>query len=184
MPLPTPAPRKLVHNRTVECEAFMRDDGHWEIDASLFDRKPYAHEDFDKRVREPGEPVHRMSIRLTINARFDIVYAQANMDDAPYPTCWDVPERLSALVGVRIGPGWREAVRQRLPKRMTCTHLMELLGPAVTTLYQATSYPYDRPNAGARSVSGMQPFFFDGCHSWRADGPNAARIFPTHAKTT
>lgn len=183
MPLSPPAPRVPVHNRTVECAAFMREDGLWEVEASLFDRKPYPHADFERRVRAPGEPVHKMSIRLTVNAEFEIVDAEATMDDAPYVTCWDVPPRVSALAGVKLGAGWREAVRQRLPKRQACTHLVELLGPAVTTLYQASSYPHDLPSADAREKPGAShPFFLDGCHSWRADGPNAARLFPQFAR--
>ncbi len=178
MPLSPPAARVPIHNRSVECAAFMREDGLWEVEASLFDRKPYSHVDFDNRVRAPGEPVHKMSIRLTVDAAFEIVGAEAAMADAPYASCWDAPPRMSSLVGVRLGPGWRDAVRARLPRRDACTHLIELLGPAVTTLYQSSSYPHDRPDAGARNMPDKPPFFLDGCHSWRSDGPNAARIFP------
>ena len=38
--------------------------------------------------------------------------------------------------GLRVGPGWRRAVRARLGGVQGCTHPVELLGPLATTAYQ------------------------------------------------
>ena len=88
------------------------------------------------------------------------------------------------LVGERIGRGWRETVRRKIGRLETCTHLAELLGPAVTTLFQTMSYG-KRPDGGD-SMDGHlgtsePPFFIDGCHSWRTDGPIVAKVFPQFA---
>ena len=62
------------------------------------------------------------------------------MRATPYPTCIEVEPILQRLIGERVGPGWRELVRRKIGRLETCTHLMELLGPAVTTLYQTMSH--------------------------------------------
>lgn len=184
MPLPEPAARRHVHSRTVQCEGFLRDDGLWDVEASLLDLKPFAHADYERGRRQPGDPVHKMSIRLTVDRNLVVVDAQAAMDDVPYMTCNDVPPRMAALVGIRLGSGWREALRERIARRQGCTHLIELIGPAITTLYQSMSYrePPDEAAAKAAKADPQKPFFLDGCHSWRADGPNVARYFPAFSR--
>jgi DUF2889 family protein len=91
---------------------------------------------------------------------------------------------LQRLIGERVGPGWRETVRRKIGRLETCTHLVELLGPAVTTLYQTMSYgrnPDGRDTLENRQNSGERPFFIGGCHSWRTDGPVVAAMFPQFA---
>ena len=134
MPLPPPAARRHVHSRTVQCEGYFREDGLWDVEASLLDTKPFAHDDFERGRRQPGDAVHKMSIRLTVDDYLVVREAAAAMDDVPYLTCNDVPPRIEALVGLKLGGGWRAAVRARLEKRATCTHLMELIGPAIHVL--------------------------------------------------
>ena len=91
---------------------------------------------------------------------------------------------MQRLIGERVGPGWRETVRRKIGRLETCTHLMELLGPAVTTLYQTMSYgrnPQGRDTLENQQNSGERPFFIGGCHSWRTDGPIVAAMFPQFA---
>jgi hypothetical protein len=106
------------------------------------------------------------------------------MRATPYPTCIEVEPILARLIGERVGPGWRETVRRKIGRLETCTHLMELLGPAVTTLYQTMSYgkkPQGRDTLENQQNSGERPFFIGGCHSWRTDGPVVAAMFPQFA---
>ena len=61
---------------------------------------------------------------------------------------------------------------------------MELLGPAVTTLYQTMSHgkkPDGRDSLENQQRLGSRPFFIGGCHSWRTDGPVVAAMFPQFA---
>ncbi|HMN73910.1 MAG TPA: DUF2889 domain-containing protein [Rhodoblastus sp.] len=177
MPLPPPAARRHVHTRKVQCEGFLREDGLWDVEASLIDDKPYAYDDFERGRRQPGEPVHKMSIRLTVDDHLVVREAAAAMDDVPYPTCHDVPPRIEALVGMKLGGGWRTAVRERLPKRSACTHLTELIGPAITTLFQSMSARAFEDGA-AKETHAQKPYFVDGCWSWRSDGPALRKFFP------
>ncbi len=178
MPLPPPAARRHVHTRRVQVEGFLRDDGLWDVEASLIDDKPYAYDDFERGRRQPGEPVHKMSIRLTVDDALVVRDAAASMEDVPYPTCHDVPPRVEALIGMKLGGGWRNAVRERIAKRSACTHLMELIGPAITTLFQSMSAKSFEGESGARKTPTQKPYFIDGCWSWRSDGPALRKHFP------
>ena len=133
--------RRLMHTRSIECEGFLRDDGLWEVEAWLRDTKPFTQRaDRFRDELKPGDPVHDIGLRLAIDESMTIREAEAMMRATPYPTCIEVEPILARLIGERIGPGWREAVRRKIGRLETCTHLMELLGPAVTTLYQTMSH--------------------------------------------
>ena len=131
--------RRLMHRRSVECEGYLRHDGLWEVEARLVDTKPFVQHDRYRGVLQPGEPVHDISLRLAIDDRMTIIEAETTMRSTPYPTCIEVEPILQRLVGERIGKGWRELVRQKIGRLETCTHLAELLGPAVTALFQTMS---------------------------------------------
>ena len=107
------------------------------------------------------------------------------MAATPYPTCIEVEPILQRLVGESIGKGWREVVRRKIGRLEGCTHLSELLGPAVTTLFQTMSHGDASGGARARwktqQNSGKRPFFIGGCYSWRTDGPIVADKFPQFA---
>ncbi len=179
------ARRRPMHTRSVICEGFLRDDGFWEVEAWLRDTKPFTQsaDQFRGELR-PGDPVHDIGLRIAIDDGMTIREAQAMMRETPYPTCIEVEPILARLVGERIGPGWREILRRKIGRIETCTHLMELLGPAVTTLYQTMSHgkqPEGRDALDDQQTSGKRPFFIGGCHSWRADGPIVSAKFPQFA---
>ena len=67
MPLPPPAARRHVHTRRVQCEGFLREDGLWDIEAGIEDTKTYFARNADGRERQPGEPIHHMQVRLTLD---------------------------------------------------------------------------------------------------------------------
>ena len=178
------ARRRLMHRRSVECEGYLRDDGLWEVEARLVDTKPFVQHDRYRGVLQPGDPVHDITLRLAIDDRMTIIEAETTMRSTPYPTCIEVEPILQRLVGERIGKGWRELVRQKIGRLETCTHLAELLGPAVTALYQTMSLgksPESRDALEDQRSSGERPFFVGGCHSWRTDGPIVAEMFPQFA---
>ena len=177
--------RRLMHTRSVECSGYLRDDGLWEVEAWLRDTKPFTQRaDRFRGELKPGDPVHDIGLRLAIDEGMTIREAEAMMRATPYPTCIEVEPILARLIGERIGPGWREAIRRKIGRLETCTHLMELLGPAVTTLYQTMSHgtkPDGRDSLENQQRLGSQPFFIGGCHSWRTDGPVVAAMFPQFA---
>ena len=177
--------RRLMHTRTVECNGYLRDDDLWEVEARLVDTKPYMQPaDHYREELKPGDPVHDIRLRLAVDDRMTIREAEAILQATPYPTCIEVEPVLGRLVGENIAKGWREVVRRRIGRAEGCTHLSELLGPAVTTLFQTTSSgrdPNSRDTLENQQSSGKRPFFIGGCHSWRADGPIVADKFPQFA---
>jgi hypothetical protein len=176
--------RRLMHRRSVECVGYLRHDGLWEVEARLVDTKPFAQRDRYRGELKAGDPVHDIALRLAVDDRMTIVEAETTMRATPYPTCIEVEPILQRLVGERIGKGWRELVRQKIGRLETCTHLSELLGPAVTALFQTMSYgktPEGGSSMDHQRAAGERPFFIGGCHSWRTDGPIVAEMFPQFA---
>jgi hypothetical protein len=177
--------RRHMHTRTIECNGYLRDDGLWEVEARMRDTKPFFQS--ASRYREelqPGDPVHDIALRLAIDDSMTIHEAQATMCATPYPTCIEVEPILQRLVGERIGNGWRKLVQSKLGRLESCTHLTELLGPAVTTLFQTMSHgenPEGRDSLENQRARTERPFFVGGCHSWRTDGPIVADMFPQFA---
>jgi Protein of unknown function (DUF2889) len=176
--------RRLMHRRSIECTGYLRNDGLWEVEARLVDTKPFAQRDHFRGELQPGDPVHDIGLRLAFDDALTIREAETTMRATPFPTCVDVEPILQRLVGERIGPGWRDLVRRKIGRLETCTHLSELLGPAVTTLYQTMSYgktPDGRSSLEDQRGARKPPFFLGGCHSWRTDGPVVAELFPQFA---
>ena len=177
--------RRLMHTRSVECNGYLRDDGLWEVEARLVDTKPFTQAaDRYREELKPGDPVHDIRLRLAVDARMTIHEAEATMAATPYPTCIEVEPVLQRLVGENIRNGWREVVRRKIGRLEGCTHLSELMGPAVTTLFQTISHgsdPEGRDLLENQQSAGKRPFFINGCHSWRTDGPIVADKFPQFA---
>jgi hypothetical protein len=179
------ARRRPMHKRSIECNGYLRDDGLWEVEARLIDTKPFTQAAGRYRAElRPGDPVHDIGLRLAIDDSMTIREAEATMQATPYPTCIEVQPILQRLVGERIGKGWSELVRRKIGRLENCTHLAELLGPAVTTLFQTMSHGKDPEGRGSldnQRGTGERPFFIGGCHSWRTDGPIVADMFPQFA---
>jgi len=173
-----------MHRRSIECTGFLRDDGLWEVEACLVDTKPFSQRDRFRGELPAGQPVHDIRLRLAVDDHLTIREADATMQATPYPTCIEVEGILQRLVGEHIGKGWRELVRRKIGRLETCTHLSELLGPAVTTLFQTMSHgksPEGRSSMDNHQTQEKRPFFIGGCHSWRTDGPIVAELFPQYA---
>ena len=175
MPLSSPADRRQIHDRTVQCRGFRRADGLWDIEGHLTDVKTYAFGNAFRGVIEPGEPLHDMWLRLTVDDQLTIIAAEAVMDRFPYHICCDIAPAFKKLEGLRIGPGLWKEIRQRLGGVNGCTHLVELIRPVATTAFQ-TIYPILARERGelpderhARAPSHKRPALLNTCHSYASD---------------
>jgi hypothetical protein len=76
--------RRHVHTRSIRIEAYVRDDGLWDLEAELTDTKS---RDFPLAtgMRKAGDPVHRMILRITIDTKLNVLAAQADAPWVPYP---------------------------------------------------------------------------------------------------
>ena len=193
MPLSPPVGRQHLHTRRVVCQGFFRDDGLWDIEGRITDTKSYEHANEWRGTLKPGELVHDMSIRLTLDHKFTIVDVEAVTDHSPYRICSEVAPDFKKLIGLRIGGGFHRAVRERLGGVHGCTHIVELLGPVATTAFQTVSSRKARelnqahraktgslrkPADKTRSRTSRKPYVIDTCHAWAADGEVVRRWAP------
>jgi hypothetical protein len=160
---------------------YLRDDGLWDVEAHLTDTKSFAFIDYRRGRMAPGDFIHDMTLRLTVDDDRVIRAIGVAMDDMPFDTCPEVAASLDGLIGRQIGAGWRELIREKVARTATCTHLAELLIPLASTVYQTIAFgkhPDEQPVLRAAGELHERPFFIDGCHSWRADGPVVLAIYP------
>ncbi|WP_299759861.1 DUF2889 domain-containing protein [Ramlibacter sp.] len=180
--LPMPAPRRPIHVRRITFEGFLRDDGLWDIDCALSDTKAMRIEMRERGVLEPGEPVHLLRVRLTIDDRLTIRDIQTAARATPFPECQsaaDMPMR--KLVGLTMGPGWRKAIDGAIGGVAGCTHLRELVFNAATAAFQMIPHyretQNDTPNPPG--VTGDKPPFYMGqCMTWAFEGAVVQRLAP------
>lgn len=178
-------PRRLVHTRSIRVDAYVREDGLWDVEAALTDTKA---KDFSLAtgVRKAGDPVHQMSLRVTVDAGLNIVDASAASSWVPYPGhCDTFGAAYRQLIGLNLGRGFRRHVRDRLGGVQGCTHLTELASVLPTATIQAFAgevyQPRDavhEPQAADHSATDARPFQLDQCRALRIEGPAVATFYP------
>ena len=189
MAFPPAAPRTHLHNRTIDCQGYLRDDGFWDIEARIVDVKTYTVDNRWRGPLEPGNPIHNMGLRLTIDHTFTVREVASTMDDQPHEICHEVLGNFQRLVGLRIGPGWNRKVKELVGGSAGCTHLVDLLGPMATVAFQTTAS--DAAKAMARKLKpelypetkaarDKKPFVLNGCYTWRSDSPAVKDLYPLH----
>ena len=160
MPLSPPAERELLHLRDIALRGWRRADGRYDIEAHLRDTKTSPIPNDHRGEIPPGEPLHGMGLRLTVDEDLIVVACEAASDHTPYAMCPQAAPNFAALAGLRIGPGFNRAVAERVGGVKGCTHLRELLGQMATVAYQ-TLYPVfaarERAAAARRAATGEAP---------------------------
>lgn len=173
MPLTPPAGRTSRHLRTIQFEAFERDDGLWDIEGTLTDTKTSrAFVVKGERTWQPGEPIHQMTVRVTITTRLVVQAAELTMDHIPHAECLQATAPMDRLVGCSMGPGWRRQVQERLGELQGCAHARELLVGMGTAAIQALTQELD----GARFKKPPRPM--GQCVSWDPSGTMVRRLYP------
>lgn len=171
------ANRQLKHTRRIEVQVYARDDGLWEVDATISDTKTR-----DARmaagVRPAGEPIHDMLLRLVVDQRFNIIEAGAQTRAMPYPELCDTyGDAYGRLVGLNLLQGFRAALRERVGGVLGCTHITELAQVLPTAVVQGfIGEVID--TRGADDPSAPRPFQIDRCHALRADGEAVRLYYP------
>lgn len=177
MPLPQPTAREPIHTRRYSFEAFRRADGLWDIDAHLVDTKAYAFDNEHRGRVEPGEPLHGMWLRLTIDEDFRVHDIEAVTDYAPYAICPAITPNFKKVIGLSIVAGWRFKVREVLGGTEGCTHLVEMLSSLGTVAYQAL-YPVRVARESSPSDPKRRPPLLDSCHAFASDSPVVKKEWP------
>ena len=169
MPVPTPAKRQHIHTRQINFTGYEREDGLFDIEAHLTDTKTYAFQNNWRGSIEPGDPLHEMLLRVTVNDKLEIKEIEAATDNSPFAMCPDITPAYKSLVGLTMGPGWRQAIRQKVGGVQGCTHLTELLFPMATVAIQTIKPLQNHRRRVADSDNSRykgKPFVLNTCHAW------------------
>lgn len=165
--------RKLMHTREVVCRGYLRSDGLWDVEGALRDVRAC---DVLTREREvlvkAGETLHGMRLRMTVDASFRIVDAQAHTEHGPHSECGAVDAGYSSLRGMVIGPGFMATVKQQFGGTRGCTHLTELIGAVVTTAIQTILSTREQQGSSLQQgrAGGGSVRLVDSCYAWRRGG--------------
>ncbi len=167
MPLPLPASRKQIHARKIELHGFEREDGLWDIEGHLTDTKTYAFPNRYRGAIAAGEPIHDMSLRITLDDDFVIHKIEAVSDGTPFAICPNAAASYEDLKGLRIAAGWSRQVRNLVGGVKGCTHLTTLLNEAATVAFQ-TIYAL-RHRGKADEPAAAKPELLDSCYAFASD---------------
>lgn len=155
MPLSDPQPREKLHTRTITITGYRRDDGLYDIEAHLTDAKASGFPNAYRGFVEPGEPLHGMWMRMTVDDRLRIVACEAASDQTPYAICALAAPSFARLAGLQIKPGFLRDAAARIGGVTGCTHLRELLQQMGTTAHQTVfSARADREAEAFRAETG------------------------------
>ncbi|UVO30478.1 DUF2889 domain-containing protein [Bradyrhizobium arachidis] len=174
MPLTAAVERGVLHRRTIEVVGYCRQDQLWDVEAHLTDSKTNTYANPWREVL-PGELVHDMWLRLTVDASFTIRALDVASDKSPYPACPQATSAFARLVGLTIEPGWKKKLKEQVGGAAGCIHLAELLGPIGSVMFQ-TILPllYDK---GAFEKH-PRPGLIDSCYAYRRSGEVVKRFWP------
>ena len=181
MPLSAAAPRKAQHIRRYEAIGYLREDGLYDIEGHLTDEKTYP---FDNRWRGtvvPGEKLHDMHLRLTINDDMEIVAVEAATEASPFSLCGDITASYQQLVGLRIVSGFSRKALERIGGVKGCTHISELLRVLGVVAFQ-TLWPviHAKQKAAPEGSRASPTALLNSCHAYAANSPVVETYFPEH----
>lgn len=168
--------REPIHQRKIDCQGYRRNDGHWDIEGHLVDTKAYSFENKWRGTINPDTPLHEMWLRLTIDNELNVLDAEACTLHSPYPECPNFPDKLHLLKGLRIAPGWNNAVHKRLGGTNGCTHITEILGRVANVAFQTVMPFMERHDE--RQQAETKPRILDTCHALDSKGPVVKREWP------
>jgi hypothetical protein len=172
MPL-SPAPaRRLLHQRDIVLCGYEREDGLFDIEAELADTKTYAFSTEDRGELQPGERLHGMKLRLTVDEDLRIIACEAITEFGPYHICPQAAGNFSRLAGLVIGRGFLKEALARVAGTEGCTHLRELLQQVATVAFQTTV------GLRRRRGGGGQRGLLNTCLAYGQTSPVVARRWP------
>lgn len=193
--------RRPLHRRALDVQVFARDDGLFDVEASLTDVKTHD-VPLAGLPRKAGEPIHEMHLHLTVDPTLTITAASSETLWMPYPgACNEHGDAYARLIGLNLMKGFRQAVQERLGGTRGCTHLTELCQILPTAVIQAMAgsvidtresphAPSALPPEGAETPRGgpspsregdaasNPPFQLDRCHALRRDSATVAKFYP------
>jgi hypothetical protein len=169
--------RKEIHHRQLDIRFYQRPDGLFEVEGRLLDRKAHPFRRVLQDTDTPaGTPLHDIVVRLVVDESLLVHDASATLAASPFGICRGAADTLAPLKGLRIGGGWNKRVRELLGGAASCTHIVELLGPMATTMYQGLAP--QRLARMAQPGNEEQKSKIDSCYAYARDREVVARLWP------
>lgn len=181
MPLPLSDDREPIHTRTLDITVYRRGDGLYDVDCRMIDVKPFEYSMLDA-TRAANEPIHDISLRLSIDKDLVVREAVAHMDQGAHGICDRITPDYGKLAGLSIGPGWIRQARERLGGIAGCTHLNEMLGQMSTAALQAMWSEREAEQLAETGRFEIDPGVVNSCHTYRQDSSYVKTYFPEHYK--
>ena len=179
MPLAPCAPRRELHHRLIDMRTYEREDGLYDVEARLVDRKPFPFKRESSPIPIPaGQALHDLWLRVTVDDDYVVRSIEASSDVTPWPLCKETERTLSVLVGERIARGWSAVVKERLRGAASCTHLMEMLIPMATTALQGIRGIH-RERVRELDANGV-PLKIDSCYAYGRQREVVKMLWPVH----
>jgi hypothetical protein len=174
MPLPAASTRSRAHTRTVSYAGYVREDGLFDIDATLHDVKDNDYP-LASGVRKGGASLHFLNVRITFDRALNVVAALASHDDNPYGEfCAASAPEYSKLVGLNLADHFRLKLMDRVGGTKGCTHITEMLVWLPSAAYQLLAgerKDFD-PNGATK------PFQLDRCYALKTDRGAVKTYYP------
>jgi hypothetical protein len=155
------------HRRTLTFETFDAPAGGLLVVGRLRDERPWAEDPRQLPV------VHDLELRVTVSLP-DLVVTdvEALFHTYPHAECPLVADAHEALVGVPVGRGWTNALRERLGGPAGCTHLRELARATAPVVLQSAFSARTRSGGSRdpREATAVLAFLSGTCHVWAPGG--------------
>ncbi len=174
------ATRKQLHTRNIYCRGFERSDELWDIEATLVDTKNNLYTNHERGQVAPGEPIHEMTLTMTLDIDLVIRDIRVDMAHTPYQLCKSASDTMENLIGLKIKAGWMKEARQRVVRTESCTHVMELLGPISSTAYQTMHWAIERREKAKPDRA--DPMILDQCKTLTRNSAVAKVMWPEFHK--
>jgi hypothetical protein len=192
MPLSPPVARDIMHTRAITLHGYARADGQIDVEAHLVDTKPFPFDNVDRGTVQPGEPLHQMRVRVTVDESLLITAVEAVTEHGPFDACPGGAASMTKLEGLTIKPGFLKAANERLGGTAGCTHLRELLQQIATTALQTLWPVRSRREAAALDAARLagtlgearaakadgSARLLNTCHAYASDGAVVQRRWP------
>jgi len=150
-------------------------DDSVDVVGRLRDERPWA------VAGEDLPTVHDLELSATVSLTdFVVRSVEVRFHTYPHTECPQIAAAYQQLVGVQVGRGWTQAMRDRLGGPAGCTHLRELARSMAPVLVQAAFSARVRENPGREGdeqrLRMVLPFLQGTCHIWAAGGVGEQKL--------
>ncbi len=174
MDLSEPAERELLHERDIAIRGYRRSDGLFDIEAEITDRKTYGFMLGNRGHLAPGDKLHNMVLRMTVDTSLTIVACEAVMRNGPFAAGPGGATTCGRLAGLSIRSGFLREANARIGGIEGCTHIRELLQQMATVAVQTSFILPARQKDDAAGASRL----INTCHAYAASGEVVKHRWP------